>query len=124
MTTIKSHGFRTRAELDEHLADAEDAAADGFGAAAGEEASAVRAREELTLAPRQLALLGHRVSALREEADAVLSRRGRMDEAGGHGPRGLLALAGAVTLALAAGGLLRSLAVAGRADAALRSGRR
>jgi hypothetical protein len=125
MTDIRRHGFTTKAELDEHMADAEDATAERLGALPEQvaaEAAADAVPEDLTRVRRELALLREQIQVLREQAEAGFSRRVRMPDSSARPrpgsydfltPDRFLKLAGAVTLAAFAARALRFLRPAG-----------
>ncbi len=112
MTDIRKHGFRTKAEFDEHLADAEEAVGEGV---AVDETQPDEMQEDLTRARRELALLREQLAGLHEEAESVVSGRPHPD-AGRRTQPGLyplLTLAGAVTLTVFAATAIFALPFAG-----------
>lgn len=130
MTDIRNRGFKTKAELDEHLADAEDAAAAEEVAAAPLD-YAVQDQEAAELAGLQadiaslrdeLALVRARLAVVREQAKTVVSERARWADASAHeqlGDHPWLKLAGAMTLTFFAARALRGLPLSAMATAAM-----
>lgn len=114
MTDIRNHGFKTKAELDEHLADAEDAAVAAVEEAGPPRDYAVEEREAAALASLrdELAFLRARIAVLGEEARIAVAGRARAADASAHeqlGSHPWLKLAGAMTLTFLAAKALQRL---------------
>ncbi len=129
MTDIRTHGFKTKAELDEHLADiegppeADEANLPSVDMVEDEEAvELARLQGELTLLRRRLALI-------REQANSEISPHAQWRDASAHEQLGnypWLKLAGAILITFLAARRLRSLPLSGMATmpfALLRFGR-
>jgi len=101
MTDIRTHGFKTKAELDEHLADIE-------GATEADEANLppvdmVEDEEAVELAKLQgeLTLLRRRLALVREQANSAISPHTQRGDASAHEQLGnytWLKLAGAILI--------------------------
>ncbi|MBB3406821.1 hypothetical protein FHT87_000721 [Rhizobium sp. BK316] len=113
MTDIRTRGFKTKTELDEHLADIEEATETeearllpvDYAAEKQETGELARLQEDLTLLRRHLALL-------REQAKASISARAqRADTSAREQPGNYpwLKLAGVIAVTLLVAGRLRSL---------------
>ena len=102
MTDIRTRGFKTKAELDEHLADIEEAAETeeamlppvDYTAEKQEAVELARLQEDLTLLRRHLALV-------REQAKTAISTRAQWADASAHEQLGnypWLKLAGVIAI--------------------------
>jgi hypothetical protein len=101
MTDIRTRGFKTKAELDEHLADIEEAAETeqvmptvDHSVEKQETVELARLQEDLTLLRRHLALL-------REQAKTAISARAQWTDASAHEQLGnypWLKLAGVIAI--------------------------
>ncbi|MGO4197896.1 hypothetical protein AB4Z13_21310 [Rhizobium sp. YAF28] len=118
MTDIRTRGFKTKAELDEHLADIEEAAETeqvmptvDHSEEKQEAVELARLQEDLTLLRRHLALL-------REQAKTAISARTQWTDASAHEQLGnypWLKLAGVIAVTFLAAKRLRLLPASGMA---------
>jgi hypothetical protein len=112
MTDIRTRGFKTKAELDEHLADIEEAAETeqvmptvDHSVEKQETVELARLQEDLTLLRRHLALL-------REQAKTAISARAQWTDASAHEQLGnypWLKIAGVIAITFLAATRLRLL---------------
>lgn len=111
MTDIRTRGFKTKAELDEHLGDIEEAAETeevlspsvNYAVEKQETVELARLQEDLTLLRRHIALL-------REQAKTAISARPQWADAGAHEQLGnypWLKLAGVIAITFLAARRLR-----------------
>jgi len=119
MTDIRTRGFKTKAELDEHLADMQEAIETehvmlppvDYAAEKQETVELARLQEDLTLLRRHLALL-------REQAKTAISARAQWTDASAHEQLGnypWLKLAGVIAITFLAARRLRLLPPSGMA---------
>lgn len=119
MTDTRTRGFKTKAELDEYLADIEEVAETeqvmlppvDYSVDKQETVELARLQEDLTSLRRHLALL-------REQAKTAISARAQWADAGAHEQLGnypWLKLAGAIAITFLAVRRLRLLPVSGMA---------
>lgn len=117
MTDIRTRGFKTKAELDEHLADIEKAAeAEGALLPRVDQSAEEQETAELARLQEDLTSLRRRVALLREQAKAAISTRAQ--SAGGRANQRLanypwLKLAGIVAVTLLVAARSRSLPSSG-----------